>query len=167
MHMTWYGTHRKSFKWVKEMQETAEALDDPVLRIAAPQAITSNLWNGHLQEVRRHGDSVVALYDADQGRRIETHESRSPYIARGGEQPVVLLGYPEQALRLREEADLHARAALPSALRHADPWQLDIQLRGEPEPASHSWTRPSDSAVRTACLCFRKCWCHCGGRSYR
>jgi hypothetical protein len=78
------GRIAESFKWINEMQETAEALDDPVLRIAGHRlGVTSNLWRGHLQEVRRHGDRIAALYDADHGRHIEALTNHDPLTMRG------------------------------------------------------------------------------------
>ena len=132
------GRIAEASKWIREMQDTAEALDDPELRISGHRlAVTSNFWMGHFQEVRRHGDRIAALYDANQGRHIETLTNHDPLTVRGvwGAASLWMLGYPEQAVRLREETEAHARArAHPFGLCMLliqGSWAFN--LRGEPD----------------------------------
>ena len=134
------GRVAQSLNWVREMQDTAEALDDPALRIAAHRlAVTSHLGLGHFEEVLRHGDCIAALYEGDQGRYIETLTNHDPLIVRGvwGAPSLWMLGYPEQALQLRKETEANARVrAHPFGLCHVlthGSWVLE--LRGELDPA--------------------------------
>jgi class 3 adenylate cyclase/tetratricopeptide (TPR) repeat protein len=107
------GHVTESLKWVREMQSAAEDLDDAELRIeAATMALCSSFYLGDLQEAHRHAVDIPALYNSDRGRQIEHITNQDPLTVRGifGAPCLWLLGYPDQALGLRELTEAHARA---------------------------------------------------------
>ena len=107
------GRVAESLKWVREMQSAAEALVDAELRIEGlANALCSNYYLGNLQEAHRHAVAIPDLYNPERGRQIEHVTNQDPMTLRGicGAPCLWLLGYPDQALRLREQTEAHARA---------------------------------------------------------
>jgi tetratricopeptide (TPR) repeat protein len=107
------GRVAESLKWVGEVQGAAEALDDLALRLMGHRlAQVTHFYLGRFEEARWHSDRIAALYNADQGRDSERLTNFYALNSRGvyGAPGLWLLGYPDQALRLYQATQAHARA---------------------------------------------------------
>ena len=107
------GRVAQSLRWVVEMQDLAETLDEADLRITAHESfLCAHFFLGNLKEAHRHGDRIGALYTPDQGRRIGALTNVDPLTMRGMWDALCLwlLGYPDQAMRLHATTEAHARA---------------------------------------------------------
>jgi predicted ATPase len=91
---------------------TAERYNDSSLLVFGHYAaVNSYFWLGDLIKAREHGDRVLELYSDEQhGRLVDilNHDPKTVslvFTARA----IWMLGYPEQAVKLSETRDAHAR----------------------------------------------------------
>jgi hypothetical protein len=106
------GRVADSLPWVEEMLELGKATGDPDLLIAGHSAAcTSYNYVGELSKALEHADKVLDLYDAEKHRHLADAINHDPKTQAGTHASVCtwILGYPDQALRLNNERDAHAR----------------------------------------------------------
>lgn len=132
------GRISEAYHWVRETLETAEATDDPDLRVAGHMiASCYYFFVGSPAEVLEHAARVEALYDRDKHRHLVELLNIDPKTMAGCYAAICtwILGYPDRAVQLCDGADAHAR-------QHAHPfnigWALHIgahvfEFRNEPE----------------------------------
>jgi class 3 adenylate cyclase len=74
-------------------------------------AMVSRFWLGHLVAAREHGDAILAIYRGEEHRHVAMLTNSDPKTIMGlyGSHWLWMLGYPEQAVRLSDEKDAHAR----------------------------------------------------------
>jgi class 3 adenylate cyclase len=134
------GRVAESLRWVARTQEAAEAYHDPDLLILGHMtAANSYFFLGEPIKARHHADQVLALYTEERHGHLaeilnhdpKTHSSLWAALS------TWMLGYPEQAAKISDAKDAHAR-------RRGHPFDLGFGLvrgadlfewRGEPEEA--------------------------------
>jgi len=106
------GRLAEGLDWVNEMLASAEATGDRDLSIMGHRsACTTYFWLGDFSRSREHGHRVLELYNEDAHRHLADLTNVDPrtvveiYLSIG----TWILGYPDQALQLREAMDTHAR----------------------------------------------------------
>jgi len=132
------GRVAESLRWAEEMLDTAKSTGDPDLLITGHAAASScYFWMGALSKSVAHGDKVLALYDGKKHRHLADLMNHDPKTSVNAFSSIVtwMLGYPDRAARLSDEAVAHAK-------RRAHPfdvgWALTsgseaFDLRCEPE----------------------------------
>jgi tetratricopeptide (TPR) repeat protein len=94
------------------MLSAAEATGDSDLRIVGHGAACScYFWMGRLAESVKHADEAMALYDEAKHRHLADILNHDPKTDVGciSSLSTWMLGYPDRALRLTDEAVAHAR----------------------------------------------------------
>jgi class 3 adenylate cyclase/predicted ATPase len=106
------GRHAESLHWVAQIQDSAELFHDPDLLIVGHvAAVISYFWLGELIKSREHADRVLALYSEERhGHLVDilNHDPKTLSLIYVG-LSTWILGYPEQAVRVSNERDTHAR----------------------------------------------------------
>ena len=123
-HVMTQGRVAESLHWVKEALDAAKASGDPDLLIAGHAiACSSYFWLGRLAESVEQSDKVLALYGGDKHRHLVDLLNQDPKTSAGIHSSICtwMLGYPDQAVRLSEETDAHAR-------RRRHPFDLGFAL---------------------------------------
>jgi class 3 adenylate cyclase/tetratricopeptide (TPR) repeat protein len=112
IHVLSRGRIAESLRWVDRMQEAADTYDDPDLLIVGYYAaLTAHFWLGNPTKSREHADRVLALYTEDRHAHLVGMLNRDPktnslnFLALS----TWMLGYPEQALRIKDASEVHAR----------------------------------------------------------
>jgi class 3 adenylate cyclase len=118
------GRVAESLHWGEEMLATAKATGDPDLLITGHMiALNGYFWMGELTKTLEHADKVLALYDGEKHRHIADIGNHDPKTLAGAfsSMSTWMLGYPDRAVRLSDEKDVHAR-------RRAHPFDLGWAL---------------------------------------
>jgi len=106
------GRVAESLRWAEEMLDTAKSSGDPDLLITGHAAASScYFWMGALGKTVAHGDEVLALYDGEKHRHLADLMNHDPKTSVTAFSSIVawMLGYPDRAARLSDEAVAHAR----------------------------------------------------------
>jgi predicted ATPase len=117
------GRHRESLQWAEEMLTTARMTGDDDLLIAAHAVAASYFWIGELTKAREHADQVLTLYDEDKHRHLADILNQDPktFVGIFAAHWTWMLGYPDQAVRISDDKDEHAR-------RRGHPFDLGFAL---------------------------------------
>jgi tetratricopeptide (TPR) repeat protein len=106
------GRVAESLHWAKELINAAETCSDPDLLIVGHNAcMLAYSWLGNAIKTREHADQVLALYREEQhghlvhALNIDPKTQSLIFLA----QSTWMLGFPEQAVRIGDAADAHAR----------------------------------------------------------
>jgi predicted ATPase len=146
------GRPAESVDWAARMQEAAETLGDPDLLIVGHIAAMSNhFWLGNPIKSREHADWVLALYNEERHAHLVGILNNDPKTASlsFSAPSAWMLGYPEQAVRISDARDAHAR-------RLGHPFDLGWALTtgamvfdffGEPD----EWLKRIEEADRLGC----------------
>jgi hypothetical protein len=106
------GRVAESHHWVQEMLSAAQATGDTDLLVTGHEAACScYVWMGQLIKSLEHGDKVLALYDGEKHRHLAdilNHDPRTDVVCLSSIS-TWMLGYPDRAARLSDEAIAHAR----------------------------------------------------------
>jgi len=105
------GRVAESLPWAEEMLKVAKATADADLLIAGHAiACTCYCWAGEPTKVLEHANKVLDLYDIEKHRYLADVINHDPKTVAGifGSIAAWTLGYPDQALRLSDEKDVHA-----------------------------------------------------------
>ncbi len=106
------GRVAESLPWAQEMLNVAQATGDAALLIAGHMtASVGYYWLGEFTRALEHADKVLMLYDAAKHGHLAHVLIHDPKTATGivSSLSAWILGYPDQALRLNDEKDAHAR----------------------------------------------------------
>ena len=98
--------------WVTQAQEAAEAYPQSDLVILGHHAAqVSYFLHGELTKAREHGDQVLTIYTEERHGHIVDIISHDPKTAALGNNALLtwMLGYPEQASKMSDAKDGHAR----------------------------------------------------------
>ena len=132
------GRIADSLPWAEEMLGIAKATGDSDLLITGHMvAYIHYLYLGRLIKAQEHGDKVLALFDGEKHGHLVNILNHDPktVVVGGSSLSAWMLGYPDRAVPLLDEAIAHAR-------RHGHPfdlgWVLTIggemfEFRYEPE----------------------------------
>jgi predicted ATPase len=112
IHVHGRGRIAESLRWVARIQEAADTYDDPDLLVVGHYAaLTAHFWLGNPVKARVHADRVLALYTEDRHAHLVGMLNRDPktnslnFLALS----TWMLGYPEQAVRIKDASEVHAR----------------------------------------------------------
>jgi len=112
VNTTTQGRIGDSLEWAKRLLAEGDRARDIDLRIFGHgAAMISHFCLGQLLEAREHGNQVLALYDQQQAARwmrVTAHDLRT-LVGVWSCQWTWMLGYPDQAVALSDEKDVHAR----------------------------------------------------------
>jgi class 3 adenylate cyclase len=112
VNTTTQGRIRDSLEWAQRLLAEGDRLDDVDLRIFGHgAAMISHFYLGELVAARDHGDDILGLYDVQQAGRwmeVTAHDLKT-LVGVWSCQWTWMLGYPDQAVRLSDEKDAHAR----------------------------------------------------------
>jgi len=106
------GRVAESLRWVEEMLETAKATGDPDLLITGHAAACGcYFWMGELIKALEHGDKVLDLYGGEKHGHLVDILNHDPKTMVSGFSSIStwMLGYPDRAVRLSDEAVANAR----------------------------------------------------------
>jgi class 3 adenylate cyclase len=106
------GPVRASLPLVNHVFEEARLRNDRDLALLAHTlAASAKFWLGNMTEVVAHTHRILELYEPERGHRIQTVLSHDPKTVAQAHstQALWMLGYPDQALRVFEENNEHAR----------------------------------------------------------
>jgi hypothetical protein len=106
------GRIAESLQWVAQLTNAAETYGDRDLLILGHfAAMIARFWLGEPIKVREHAERVLALYSAERLGHLADILNRDPnsYSLMFSAQSTWMLGYPEQALRISDAKDAHAR----------------------------------------------------------
>jgi hypothetical protein len=105
------GRVAESLSWLEEMLETGKATGNSDLVVTGhAYAVTGMFYWGRLTESLQHFDKVLALYDEDKHgylANLLNHDIKAPGVF--ASHCTWMLGYPDQAVKLFDEALAHAR----------------------------------------------------------
>ena len=139
------GRVAEALPWAQEMLDTAKATRDPDLLITGHYVVGDcYLWLGDLIKSLEHTDKVLELYDVEKHGHLVDVLNHDPKTASEGHfssTATWMLGYPDRAVRLYEEAVAHAR-------RRAHPFDLGFVLSGGTEAFDHR-CEPKEMRKRT------------------
>jgi predicted ATPase len=116
--------HKKGRDLAEQLFNLAQRVGDPVLLLQAHQALgTASFWLGEPTVAREHLDQGIALYDPERHRSHAFVYGQDPGVLCLAYAALTLwlLGYPDQALKRRDEA-------LALANRIAHPFSLALAL---------------------------------------
>jgi len=102
----------EALTWEQEILDTAKSTGDMDLLIVGHGCLTIGyFWKGDLIRSREHGDKLLALYDDEKHRHLVDLLNLDPKTSAGvfGSLATWMLGYPDQAVRISDEKDAHAR----------------------------------------------------------
>jgi class 3 adenylate cyclase/tetratricopeptide (TPR) repeat protein len=132
------GRVAESLQWARKILEAAEAYHDPDLLIVGHLAtVVAFFFLGELTKAREHAEQVLALYTEERRRYLIDVLANDPktLCLIWTASFTWMLGYPDQALRITDAKDAHAR-------RLGHPFDLAFALtfgamvfdhRGEPD----------------------------------
>jgi class 3 adenylate cyclase/tetratricopeptide (TPR) repeat protein len=106
------GRVAEALPWAQEMLDLAEVTGDADLLIAAhASACECHFWAGEFTKCVEHADKVLNLYDDETHRHLADILNQDPKTSAGIFASICtwMLGYPDRALRLSDEAQAHAR----------------------------------------------------------
>jgi len=106
------GPVRASLRLVDEAFAEARSRNDIDLELVAHMlAVSAHYWMGNLTEVVTHTSRLLEIYEIERGERIQAMLSHDPKVVAQMHctQALWMLGYPDQALRMFDENDEHAR----------------------------------------------------------
>jgi predicted ATPase len=118
------GRVAETMRWAEEMLDTATATGDDDLLVVGHMAVCdSYYWLGKLNKTLEHYDQLTAVYDAEKHRHLADILFHDPKTVAGIFASVAtwMLGYPDRAVRLRDENESHAR-------RRGHPFDLGFLL---------------------------------------
>ena len=107
------GRIAESLRWANELLSAAEAsTDEGLTLIAHMTAMVTHFWLGNLTTAKMHGDTILTLYDPARHGNIARAMNHDPKTLTGlyASHWVWMLGYPDEAVRVTEERDAHARS---------------------------------------------------------
>jgi predicted ATPase len=111
-HVQTRGRVAESLRWVTQVMNAAETYGDPDLLILGHlAAMIAHFWLGDPIKTREHADRVLALYSEERHGHlvgILNHDPKT-FSLRLSAQSTWIVGYPEQALRISDAKDAHAR----------------------------------------------------------
>jgi class 3 adenylate cyclase/tetratricopeptide (TPR) repeat protein len=112
VNTTTQGRIADSLEWAQRLLEEGQRGGDTDLQIFGHGAsMISYFYLGELLEARKHGDCVLALYDPSQAERwmrVTAHDLKT-LVGVWSCQWTWMLGYPDRAVQLSDEKDVHAR----------------------------------------------------------
>jgi tetratricopeptide (TPR) repeat protein len=98
--------------WAERLLAEGNKAGDTDLRMLGhTAAMISHFYLGHLVAAREHGNRGLALYDpqrADRWIQLTGHDPKTVFVGWSAHW-TWMLGYPDQAVRLSDEKDAHAR----------------------------------------------------------
>jgi hypothetical protein len=106
------GRVAEALPWAREMLDLAEVTGDGDLLITAHASVCEcHFWAGELIKAVEHADKVLDLYDDETHRHLADILNQDPKTSAGIFASICtwMLGYPDRALRLSDEAQAHAR----------------------------------------------------------
>jgi predicted ATPase len=106
------GRLAESLHWVTRIYEAAEEYRDHDLRILTPYtAQVSHFLLGKFVEAREHGDQLLANYTEERfGHVVDViHQDPKTVALCYNTHSTWMLGYPEQAMKISDATDAHAR----------------------------------------------------------
>jgi class 3 adenylate cyclase/tetratricopeptide (TPR) repeat protein len=106
------GPVRASLRLVDEAFGEARSRNDIDLELVAHMlAVSAHYWIGNLTEVVTHTNRLLEIYEIEHGQRIQAMLSHDPKVVAHMHctQALWMLGCPDQALRMFDENDAHAR----------------------------------------------------------
>ena len=118
------GRIAEALRWAEQMLEIAEATGDADLLIVGhARACACNCYAGKFIKSVEHADKVLDLYNDDRHFHLADILNQDPKTSVGifGSISTWILGYPDRALRLNDEKDVHAR-------RRGRPFDLGFAL---------------------------------------
>jgi len=132
------GRVAESFQWCEEMIDKGRLTGDSHLTLAGHTAFCiSRFYHGDLTETLKLAEQVQTLYEGERDRDLVDELTNDPKTAVSilASQATWMLGYPDQALKLFDEAVQHARQInRPYDLGWALSVGADLfDYRGEPE----------------------------------
>jgi hypothetical protein len=102
----------ESLGWVAQLMNAAETYNDADLLIVGhTAAVTAYFWLGDPIKAREHADRVLALYGEERHGHLARILNADPKTVASifSAQVTWMLGYPEQAVRISDAKDAHAR----------------------------------------------------------
>jgi class 3 adenylate cyclase len=118
------GRGAEALQWAEQMLSTAGATGDADLLIIGHMAACDcHFWAGDLAKTVEQADKVLDLYDFEKHRHLADLLNQDPKTQAGIIASICawMLGYPDRASRLSDEAEAHAR-------RRAHPFDLGVAL---------------------------------------
>jgi hypothetical protein len=122
MNVMTQGRVTESFRWVKEMLDTATTTGDSDLLIVGHE-LAGDFFSGRLSKTLDELQRVIGLYDDDKRRHLVELLNHDPKTLTGIYAAVStwMLGYPDRAVRMQEETIAHAQ-------RLAHPFDLGFAI---------------------------------------
>jgi class 3 adenylate cyclase/tetratricopeptide (TPR) repeat protein len=112
IHVCTRGRVAESLCWVTQLMNAAETYNDPdLLILGLMAAMTAYFWLGDPIKAREHADRLLALYSEEQHGHLAgilNHDPKTASLVYSA-QSTWMLGYPEQAVRISDAKDGHAR----------------------------------------------------------
>jgi AAA ATPase domain len=105
------GRVAESLHWVRQILDAAKAYQDQDLLVLGHYAaLDSYYYLGEPIKARKHAEHVLALYAQPHGHLVDilSHDPKTVALMFAA-QATWMLGYPEQAIKMTEAADSHAR----------------------------------------------------------
>jgi class 3 adenylate cyclase/DNA-binding winged helix-turn-helix (wHTH) protein/tetratricopeptide (TPR) repeat protein len=124
MNISARGRVAEALPWTREMLDTAGATGDAdLLIIGHTDACICHCFAGEFAKAIAHAREVLDLYDYEKHRHLADIINQDPNTVAGmfGSISTWILGYPDQASRLNDEKDAHAR-------RRGHPFDLGFAL---------------------------------------
>jgi predicted ATPase len=106
------GRVAESLRWITQLMDAAETYGDPDLLIVGHHsAVNAYFWLGDPIKVREHADRVLALYTDERHGHLADILNNDPKTMSLGFTALStwMLGYSEQAMKISDAADEHAR----------------------------------------------------------
>jgi len=106
------GRRADALDWAKEMLETGVSSgNSDILMVGHMAAMCSYFHIGELIKAREHADQVLALYDYEKHYHLADILNHDPktFVGVWTAHLTWMLGYPDQALKVNEAKDEHAR----------------------------------------------------------
>jgi pentatricopeptide repeat protein len=103
----------ESLRWANELLSLVETTaDESFTLVANMTAMVTHFWLGNLRTAKMHGDTILAMYDPARHGHIALAMNHDPrtLTALYASHWLWMLGYPDEAARVAEERDVHARA---------------------------------------------------------
>jgi predicted ATPase len=112
VNTTTQGRVADSLQWAQRLLAEGDQVDNIDLRIFGHgAAMISHFCHGQLRESQQHGNQVLELYDPQHAGRwmqVTANDFRT-LVGIWSCQWTWMLGYPDEAVRLSDEKDAHAR----------------------------------------------------------
>ena len=107
------GRIAESLRWANELLSLVETTaDESFTLVAHMTAMVTHFWLGNLRTAKMHGDTILVMYDPARHGHIALAMNHDPKTLTGlyASHWLWMLGYPDEAARVAEERDVHARA---------------------------------------------------------